>query len=96
MVPEDRRLPIGGLFEPFQVRSLSLHNRIVMPAMGRHFNDDGVPAEAYIDYFRRRAEGGTGLLITEVAAIDHPVSQASPGYGRMHGEDALGGDAGLP
>jgi len=88
-VLNDRRLLIDGLFEPFQVKSLSMRNRIVMPAMGRHFNDDGVPAEAYIDYFRRRAEGGTGLLITEVAAIDHPVSQASPAYGRMHGEDAL-------
>ena len=89
MAAGESSLPVGRLFEPFHVNGLDLPNRIVMPAMGRHFGEDGVPSGGYVDYFRRRVEGGTGLLITEVAAIDHPVSQATPGYIRMHGEDAL-------
>jgi len=28
-------------------------------------------------------------LITEVASVEHPVSQANPGYARLHGQDAL-------
>ena len=80
---------LSPLFEPFEVRGLKLNNRIVMPAMGRHFNDDGVPSQGYVDYFRRRAAAGTGLLITEVASVEHPVSQANPGYARLHGQDAL-------
>ena len=82
-------MELSPLFDPFEIRGLRLNNRIVMPAMGRHFNDDGVPSEAYVDYFRRRAAAGTGLLITEVASVEHPVSQAHPGYARLHGEDAL-------
>jgi 2,4-dienoyl-CoA reductase-like NADH-dependent reductase (Old Yellow Enzyme family) len=86
---EADEVDLTPLFEPFEIKSLHLQNRIVMPAMGRHFNDDGVPQAGYVDYFQRRARAGTGLLITEVASVEHPTSQAHPGYARLHGDDAL-------
>jgi len=89
LTPRAAQLPIQGLFEPFRVNGLLLPNRLVMPPMGRHFVQDGVPSECYIDYFRQRAQSGLGLLITVVSAVNHPVAQAHPGYARMHGADAL-------
>ena len=42
--------------------------------MTRNFSPGGVPGEDVAAYYRRRAEGGTGLLITEGVGIDHPAA----------------------
>jgi len=68
---------------------LQLPNRIVMPAMGRCFAQDGVIVPGYQDYFRRRAEGGVGLLIGEATAIGHAVASSSPVHSWFHGEPPL-------
>lgn len=77
--------------DPLQVRSLSLANRIVMSPMTRTFSPSGVPNTDVADYYRRRAEGGTGLLVTEGVAIDHASSVDHPDVPRMFGRDALEG-----
>ena len=54
------------LFKPLKLKSMALPNRIVMAPMTRRFADDrSVPTEAVAEYYRRRAEGGTGLILTE-------------------------------
>ena len=53
------------LFRPFSIKSLSLPNRIVMAPMSRYFAPDGVPGPANVAYYRRRAEGGVGLILSE-------------------------------
>jgi 2,4-dienoyl-CoA reductase-like NADH-dependent reductase (Old Yellow Enzyme family) len=58
------------LFSPFQHKSLSLPNRIVMAPMTRSKSPGGVPAEDVATYYRRRAEGGVGLIITEGTTVD--------------------------
>ena len=60
---------VQPLFQPLQVRGLALANRIVMAPMTRNFSPGGVPGEDVAAYYRRRAEGGTGLLITEGVGI---------------------------
>jgi 2,4-dienoyl-CoA reductase-like NADH-dependent reductase (Old Yellow Enzyme family) len=79
------------LFRPFEHAKLSLPNRIVMPPMTRGFSPDGVPGTAVADYYRRRAEGGVGLIISEGTTIDHPAASENASYPRFHGEDALAG-----
>lgn len=59
------------LFQPLRIRSLELPNRIVMSPMTRTYSIEGVPGQDVADYYRRRAEGGTGLIVTEGVAIDH-------------------------
>ena len=78
-----------ALFRPFSVGSLSTANRIVMAPMGRHVVENGVPSASYAAYFRRRVQGGAGLLMTEVSAIDHPSAQRNLSYARMHGADSI-------
>lgn len=59
------------IFTPFNLKKLNLRNRIVMAAMGNNFSyEDGTVSERAIAYYRERAKGGAGLIITEACAVD--------------------------
>jgi 2,4-dienoyl-CoA reductase-like NADH-dependent reductase (Old Yellow Enzyme family) len=66
------------LFTPFCVNGCVVANRIVMAPMTRSCGVDGVVSELAIDYYRRRAEGGTGLILTEGIAVNR---QGAPSRG---------------
>jgi 2,4-dienoyl-CoA reductase-like NADH-dependent reductase (Old Yellow Enzyme family) len=79
------------LFQPFRVRTLDLPNRIVMAPMTRNQAPGGIPGAANAAYYRRRAEGGVGLILSEGTVVDRPASRNNPGIPFFHGEAALGG-----
>lgn len=79
------------LFQPFRLGSLQLSNRVVMAPMTRSFSPGGVPNAAVVDYYRRRAAGAVGLIITEGTTVNHPAANGYPQVPRFHGEDALAG-----
>jgi 2,4-dienoyl-CoA reductase-like NADH-dependent reductase (Old Yellow Enzyme family) len=79
------------LFEPVQVGSLRLKNRIVMPPMTRTMSPGGVPGTANAAYYRRRAKGGVGLVITEGTWVPHEAAANEDDVPRMYGDDALQG-----
>lgn len=79
------------LFEPVTLGSLSLANRIVMAPMTRCLSPGGVPGPDVARYYRRRIEGGVGLVITEGTWIPHPSASNEPDAPRFYGEDALAG-----
>ena len=79
------------LFEPVQVGTLCLKNRIVMAPMTRAFSPGGVPGPDVAAYYRRRAEGGVGLIITEGTWVGHAGASNDPQVPRFYGEDALAG-----
>jgi len=69
---------LPSLFSPIKIKSLALVNRAVMPPMGTNLgNPDGTVSEANLAYIKRRARGGAGLIITEIASI-HPSGSAIP------------------
>lgn len=78
-----------ALFEPLRINRLTVPNRFVMAPMSRHFSVEGLPSGDYVDYFRRRAEGEVGLIITDCVAVPHPVALRDGSYPRFHGDDAL-------
>ena len=82
---------VAALFKPLTIGPLSLRNRIVMPPMGVHWAEDGVPSPAVANYYRQRAEGGAGLIVTEGTFINHPVSGHNPGYLRLDSEATVNG-----
>ncbi|MCC6296673.1 MAG: NADH:flavin oxidoreductase [Pseudomonadales bacterium] len=82
---------IDALFTPFHCKSLHLPNRVVMAPMTRNFSPGNVPGENVAAYYRRRAEGGTGLIITEGTCVGHPAASAYPDVPFFHGEAALAG-----
>ncbi|MDY4314021.1 NADH:flavin oxidoreductase [Pectobacterium actinidiae] len=79
------------LFSPFTVKGLTLLNRIVMAPMTRGMAESGIPGPANAEYYRRRAEGGVGLILTEGTVVDRPASRNMPGIPFFHGEAALAG-----
>lgn len=83
--------PLDALFQPFALGKLQLGNRLVMAPMTRRYSPGGVPGEDVAAYYRRRAEGGTGLIITEGTWIPHRAASNEPEAPRFYGEDALAG-----
>jgi 2,4-dienoyl-CoA reductase-like NADH-dependent reductase (Old Yellow Enzyme family) len=53
------------LFAPLTIGPLTLRNRVAMAPMTRQSAPGGVPTPEMRSYYRRRADGGTGLIITE-------------------------------
>lgn len=82
---------VAPLFEPFSLGKLKLKNRIVMAPMTRAFSPEGVPGPDVAAYYRRRAENGVGLIITEGTLINDPAATNNPNIPNFHGIDALKG-----
>ena len=79
------------LFTPFSIKGLTLPNRIVMAPMTRSFSPGGVPGDNVAAYYRRRAEGGVGLIITEGTYPPHASAGFDPKVPHMYGGAALEG-----
>lgn len=86
---------LDPLFKPFSLKTLSVPNRFVMAPMTRSKSPGQVPTAEVAAYYRRRVEGGVGLIVTEGTVIDHPASDADAGVPRFYGADALAGWAGV-
>lgn len=74
---------LDALFAPLKIRNLTLRNRFVMPGMQRGFMTDGAPTPKMVEYMRRCAAGGPGLIISESTSPDHPSAYWQPVMGRM-------------
>ncbi|MEH7403636.1 NADH:flavin oxidoreductase [Gottfriedia acidiceleris] len=82
---------VEPLFTSFEIGELKLENRFVMAPMTRKFSPNGVPGSNVAEYYRRRAENGVGLIITEGTLIEHPAAGAEPDVPHFYGEEALNG-----
>lgn len=82
---------LSSLFEPFQLGSLTLRNRVVMAPMTRASSPDGIPGDLNAAYYQRRAAGGVGLILSEGTVVRRPSSRNEPGIPFFHGERALAG-----
>ncbi len=80
-----------SLFRPFRLKSLNIKNRIVMAPMTRSFSPNGVPTPEVAAYYRRRAEGEVGLILSEGTVIDRISSSNDGNIPHFHGSDALAG-----
>jgi 2,4-dienoyl-CoA reductase (NADPH2) len=56
--------PFPHLFSPLRLRNLTVRNRTVLLPMGSHLAREGQPTEGAIAFYRARAKGGVGLIIT--------------------------------
>ncbi|WP_241299680.1 NADH:flavin oxidoreductase [Burkholderia stabilis] len=77
------------LFSPYRLHTLDLPNRVVMAPMTRSLSPGGVPTADMAAYYRRRAEHGVGLIITEATGVDRLAALNEPDIPRFHGETAL-------
>lgn len=79
------------LFRSFSIKDLVLSNRIVMAPMTRSKSPGGIPGPKVADYYRRRAEGGVGLIVTEGTYVPHPAAGVYSDVPHFYGEQSLAG-----
>ena len=79
------------LFRPFASKKLSLANRLVMAPMTRSKSPDSIPGADVAAYYRRRAEGGVGLIITEGTTVDRPAASNDTNVPDFHSPASLAG-----
>lgn len=78
------------LFDPIQIGALSLRNRIAMAPMTRCFadNETGVVGADVVEYYRKRAADGIGLIITEGIVIS-PRAKGNPGVPGIYTQEQI-------
>ncbi len=65
------------LCEPGHIGNLEIRNRIVMAPMGTLLGmPDGHVSDHQIAYYAERARGGTGLIVTEILAVEPELGKA--------------------
>jgi 2,4-dienoyl-CoA reductase-like NADH-dependent reductase (Old Yellow Enzyme family) len=72
------------LFRPFSCKSLHLKNRIALAPAARWSSPNGNPV-ALGPFYKRRAEGGVGLVMTEGAAVGRPAAYNDASSARIFG-----------
>jgi len=79
------------LFQPLDIKTLSLKNRVVMAPMTRTFSENGIPDDNVAQYYRRRAQAEVGLILSEGTVINRPAARNDPKIPFFHGDAALSG-----
>lgn len=75
---------IAPLFQPLTIRGTTIPNRLAMAPMTRSFCPDNLPDDDVVGYYHRRAEGETGLIVTEAIGTDHPAAVGDTGLGETN------------
>ncbi|MFA6113242.1 MAG: bifunctional salicylyl-CoA 5-hydroxylase/oxidoreductase [Sphingomonas sp.] len=64
----DRAVP--PMFAPFQLREMTLANRVVVSPMATYSaGDDATPNDFHLVHYGARAQGGAGLVFTEMTCV---------------------------
>ncbi len=66
------------MFLPFELRGLTLANRVVVSPMAQYCATEGMPDDWHLVHYGHRALGGAGLLYTEMTCVS-PEGRISPG-----------------
>jgi 2,4-dienoyl-CoA reductase-like NADH-dependent reductase (Old Yellow Enzyme family) len=69
---------MSALFSPFQLKSITLRNRIAVPPMCQYSAVDGAITEWHEPHYTGLARGGAGLVIVEATAVS-PEGRITPG-----------------
>jgi 2,4-dienoyl-CoA reductase-like NADH-dependent reductase (Old Yellow Enzyme family) len=71
----DRSRLLAPLWEPIQVGSTRIRNRVFVAGHTTNLGERNLPTSRHVEYHRARAHGGVGLIITESLRV-HPTSAA--------------------
>lgn len=68
---------MSSLFESFQLKDVTLRNRIAVAPMCQYSSVDGFPNDWHLVHLGSRAVGGAGLIVVEATAVS-PEGRISP------------------
>jgi anthraniloyl-CoA monooxygenase len=75
--------PIPPMFTPFQLRDLTLPNRVVVSPMAMYSCHDGTPDDFYLVHIGSHAHGGAGTVFTEMTCVSADA-RITPGCAGMY------------
>jgi anthraniloyl-CoA monooxygenase len=70
--------PAPPMFAPYRLREMRLDNRIVVSPMATYSAQDGLPGDFHLVHYGTRAQGGAGLVYTEMTCVS-PTARITPG-----------------
>ncbi|MFO1055392.1 MAG: NADH:flavin oxidoreductase [Dongiaceae bacterium] len=74
--------PVDPLLQPYQLKHLTLKNRVMSTSHEPSYSEDGLPKDRYRLYHREKARGGIALTMTAGSAV---VAADSPqAFGNLH------------
>jgi anthraniloyl-CoA monooxygenase len=75
--------PVPPMFTPFTLRGVTLPNRIVVSPMAQYSCVDGTPDDYYLVHLGSRAQGGAGMVFTEMTCVSADA-RISPGCAGLY------------
>ncbi|MDM7955702.1 bifunctional salicylyl-CoA 5-hydroxylase/oxidoreductase [Blastomonas sp.] len=88
--PGGRDTGAPPMFAPFRLRALELANRIVVSPMAMYSATDGTPGDFHFVHYGTRAQGGAGLVYTEMTCVS-PEGRITPGCPGMYAPEHVAG-----
>ncbi|MFW2382360.1 MAG: FAD-dependent oxidoreductase [Acidimicrobiales bacterium] len=73
------------LLQPYQLRHLTLRNRVFSSSHEPAYSEDGMPKDRYRLYHVEKAKGGIGLTMTAGSAV--VAEDSPPAFGNLHAYD---------
>jgi anthraniloyl-CoA monooxygenase len=80
--------PPPPMFTPFQLRELTLSNRVIVSPMDMYSARDGTPNDFHLVHLGARALGGAGLVMTEMVCVS-PTGRITLGCTGMYTDEHL-------
>lgn len=74
------------MFTPFCLRRMEVMNRIVVSPMATYSATDGVPNDFHLVHLGSRAQGGAGLVFTEMTCVT-PAGRITPGCPGLYSDE---------
>ena len=79
---------VAPMFVPYRIKGMELANRVVVAPMDMYSAVDGVVGDFHLVHLGARAQGGAGLVFTEMSCVS-PEGRITPGCAGMYsGEHA--------
>lgn len=74
------------MFTPYRLRDMELANRVVVSPMSMYSATDGLIDDFHLVHYGSRAQGGAGLVITEMTDVS-PEGRITPGCAGIYNDD---------
>jgi anthraniloyl-CoA monooxygenase len=71
------------MFAPFRLRGMDLVNRVAVSPMSMYSAEDGTPGDFHLVHYGARAQGGAGLVFTEMTDVSRD-GRISPGCAGLY------------
>jgi anthraniloyl-CoA monooxygenase len=78
--------PAPPMFAPYRLRDMRLPNRVVVSPMATYSAQDGVPNDFHLVHYGTRAQGGAGLVYTEMTCVS-AEGRITPGCAGLYSDE---------